>query len=154
MSGRPRSRSNSTLASRSARLCRQRIEWGAAVKIEDRSLGVKGVHNLFYQRSVFGHKGCGTESNLHQRPHSTLSTMLGERGQEASCRGAGRECDPCRSAAYFMTAHDLVDDLGRAYREGRLDRLMKVYLHQRCWLFIRWNNCHWTIWARQSSFSS
>ena len=24
--------------------------------------------------------------------------------------------------AYFMTAHDLVTDLGRAYREGRLDR--------------------------------
>ena len=31
-------------------------------------------------------------------------------------------------AAYFMTAHDLVDDLGRACREGRLDRRMKVYL--------------------------
>ena len=27
-----------------------------------------------------------------------------------------------------MTAHDLVDDLERAYREGRLDRRMKVYL--------------------------
>lgn len=33
--------------------------------------------------------------------------------------------------AYFMTAHDLVDDLGRAYREGRLDRRMKVYLAPR-----------------------
>jgi DNA replication protein DnaC len=31
-------------------------------------------------------------------------------------------------AAYFMTAHDLVEDLGRAYREGRLERRMKVYL--------------------------
>ncbi|MBZ2187413.1 MAG: IS21-like element helper ATPase IstB [Bryobacter sp.] len=31
-------------------------------------------------------------------------------------------------AAYFLTAHDLVDDLGRAYREGRLDQRMKVYL--------------------------
>jgi DNA replication protein DnaC len=30
--------------------------------------------------------------------------------------------------AYFMTAHDLVDDLGRAYREGRLDRRMRIYL--------------------------
>src|SRR5262249_15935004 len=30
--------------------------------------------------------------------------------------------------AYFMTAHDLVSDLGRAYREGRLDRRMRVYL--------------------------
>jgi DNA replication protein DnaC len=30
--------------------------------------------------------------------------------------------------AYFRTAHDLVDDLGRAYREGRLDRRMRVYL--------------------------
>jgi DNA replication protein DnaC len=27
--------------------------------------------------------------------------------------------------AYFMTAHDLVEDLGRAYREGRLDRRMR-----------------------------
>ena len=27
-----------------------------------------------------------------------------------------------------MTAHDLVEDLGRTYREGRLDRRMKVYL--------------------------
>jgi DNA replication protein DnaC len=34
----------------------------------------------------------------------------------------------CGQAAYFMTAHDLVDDMSRAYREGRLDRRMKVYL--------------------------
>jgi DNA replication protein DnaC len=27
-----------------------------------------------------------------------------------------------------MTAHDLVSDLGNAYREGRLDRRMRVYL--------------------------
>jgi DNA replication protein DnaC len=32
------------------------------------------------------------------------------------------------NGAYFMTAHDLVTDLGRAYREGRLDRCMRVYL--------------------------
>jgi DNA replication protein DnaC len=31
-------------------------------------------------------------------------------------------------AAYFMTAHDLVSDLGGAYREGRLERRMRVYL--------------------------
>jgi DNA replication protein DnaC len=31
-------------------------------------------------------------------------------------------------AAYFITAHDLVADLGRAYREGRLDRRLRVYL--------------------------
>lgn len=31
-------------------------------------------------------------------------------------------------AAYFMTAHDLVADLGRAYREGRLERRLRVYL--------------------------
>ena len=30
--------------------------------------------------------------------------------------------------AYFMTAHDLVNDLGRAYREGRLDRRMRIYV--------------------------
>jgi hypothetical protein len=27
-----------------------------------------------------------------------------------------------------MTAHDLVTDLGRAYREGRLDRRLLIYL--------------------------
>ena len=32
------------------------------------------------------------------------------------------------NGAYFMTAHDLIADLGRAYREGRLDRRMRVYL--------------------------
>src|SRR3954469_9234476 len=32
------------------------------------------------------------------------------------------------NGAYFMTAHDLVADLGRAYREARLDRRMRVYL--------------------------
>jgi len=31
-------------------------------------------------------------------------------------------------AAYFMTAHDLVADLGKAYREGRLDRRLRIYL--------------------------
>ena len=34
-------------------------------------------------------------------------------------------------AAYFMTAHELVTDLGRAYREGRLDRRMRIYLAPR-----------------------
>lgn len=33
--------------------------------------------------------------------------------------------------AYFITAHDLVTDLGRAYREGRLDRRLRVYLAPR-----------------------
>ena len=31
-------------------------------------------------------------------------------------------------AAYFMTAHDLVADLGTAYREGRLERRLRIYL--------------------------
>jgi DNA replication protein DnaC len=31
-------------------------------------------------------------------------------------------------AVYFMTAHDLVTDLGRAYREGSLDRRLRIYL--------------------------
>jgi DNA replication protein DnaC len=33
-----------------------------------------------------------------------------------------------RQAAYFITAHDLVADMSRAYREGRLDRRMRVYM--------------------------
>jgi DNA replication protein DnaC len=31
-------------------------------------------------------------------------------------------------SAYFVTAHDLITDLGQATREGRLDRRMRVYL--------------------------
>jgi DNA replication protein DnaC len=31
-------------------------------------------------------------------------------------------------SAYFVTAHDLVSDLGRATREGRLDRRLRIYL--------------------------
>jgi len=31
-------------------------------------------------------------------------------------------------SAYFITTSDLVADLGRAYREGRLDRRLRVYL--------------------------
>jgi DNA replication protein DnaC len=31
-------------------------------------------------------------------------------------------------AAYFITAHDLTSDLGRAAREGRLDRRLRIYL--------------------------
>ena len=33
--------------------------------------------------------------------------------------------------AYFITAHDLATNLGRAYREGRLDRRMRIYLTQK-----------------------
>jgi DNA replication protein DnaC len=33
--------------------------------------------------------------------------------------------------AYFKTAHDLVSDLGKAYREGRLGRQMRIYLARR-----------------------
>jgi len=32
-----------------------------------------------------------------------------------------------RHAANFMTAHDLVTDLGRAYREGRPDRRLRIH---------------------------
>jgi DNA replication protein DnaC len=45
-----------------------------------------------------------------------LSVALAEAAIQAGC------------GAYFMTAHDLVTDLGRAYREGRLDRRMRIYL--------------------------
>lgn len=37
-----------------------------------------------------------------------------------------------RRPAYFMTTYDLADDLHRAYRQGHLDRRMKVYRHRRC----------------------
>ena len=53
--------------------------------------------------------------------------------------------------AYFMTAHDLVTDLGRAYREGRLDRRMRVYLAPKVLIIDEWVTCRWTIWVRRSS---
>jgi hypothetical protein len=33
-----------------------------------------------------------------------------------------------RQAAYFMTEHDLVTDLGRPLAEGRLDRRLRTYI--------------------------
>jgi DNA replication protein DnaC len=33
------------------------------------------------------------------------------------------------ASAYFVTAYDLVTDLGKAAREGKLDRRLRVYLH-------------------------
>src|SRR6185312_1283923 len=50
------------------------------------------------------------------------------RRENASERRSCRSRDSGRFGAYFMTAHDLIHDLGRAYREGRLDRRMRVYL--------------------------
>src|SRR4051812_38905027 len=57
---------------------------------------------------------------LSGRPPASSKTHLAVALAEAAIQ-AGQ-------AAYFMTAHDLVSDLGRAYREGRLDRRMRVYL--------------------------
>jgi hypothetical protein len=37
-----------------------------------------------------------------------------------------------------MTAHDLVNDLGRGYREGRLDRRMRIYLVPRFSSSTKW----------------
>ncbi len=53
--------------------------------------------------------------------------------------------------AYFMTAHDLVNDLGRAYREGRLDRRMRVYLAPRFSSSTKWDICRSMTSARPSS---
>jgi DNA replication protein DnaC len=54
--------------------------------------------------------------------------------------------------AYFMTAHDLVTDLGRAYREGRLDRRTRVYLAPKVLIIDEMGaTCRWTGWARPSS---
>jgi len=56
--------------------------------------------------------------------------------------------------AYFMTAHDLVSDLGRAYREGRLDRRMRVYLAPRVLIIDEMGTCRWMRWAPRYSSSS
>jgi DNA replication protein DnaC len=45
-----------------------------------------------------------------------LAVALATKAIEAGC------------AAYFITAHDLTSDLGRAAREGRLDRRLRIYL--------------------------
>jgi IstB-like ATP binding protein len=49
--------------------------------------------------------------------------------------------------AYFITAHDLVDDLGRAYREGRLDRRIRIYWRRRSSSSMRWAICLGMNWA-------
>jgi len=56
-------------------------------------------------------------------------------------------------AAYFMTAHDLVTDLGRAYREGRLDRRLRIYLAPKVLIIDEMVICHWMSWARLFSFN-
>ena len=55
--------------------------------------------------------------------------------------------------AYFMTGHDLVNDLGRAYREGRLDRRMRVYLAPKILIIDEMDICRWMTWELPSSFN-
>ena len=52
--------------------------------------------------------------------------------------------------AYFMTAHDLVHDLARAYREGRG---CGSILRRRFSSLMRWGICRWMILEQRSSFS-
>src|SRR5581483_8250917 len=69
-----------------------------------------------------GNKPSHTQNRVHYVTASPgvgkthLSVALAEAAIQAGC------------GAYFRTAHDLVNDLGRAYREGRLDRRLRVYL--------------------------
>jgi DNA replication protein DnaC len=55
-------------------------------------------------------------------------------------------------AAYFMTAHDLVTDPGRACREGRLDRRLRTFVAPKI-LIIRNGYLPLDDWERLS-FSS
>jgi hypothetical protein len=69
-------------------------------------------------------------------------------------------------SAYFVTAHDLVHDLGRATEdstnppENRLDRRLRVYLGPKLLIMdlllqlTRWATCPWTTWAPRSCSSS
>lgn len=50
-----------------------------------------------------------------------------------------------------MTAYDLVSDLGREYREGRLDRRMRVYLEPKVLIIDEWATFLPMSWERQSS---
>jgi DNA replication protein DnaC len=54
--------------------------------------------------------------------------LLGPPGGEDSSGSIAARNTAIQSgqAAYFMTAHDLVTNLGRAYREGRLDRRVRI----------------------------
>jgi DNA replication protein DnaC len=60
------------------------------------------------------------ENVIFLGPPGVGKTHLAVALAEASIQGG--------MAAYFITAHDLVSDLGLAYREGRLDKRMRVYL--------------------------
>lgn len=56
--------------------------------------------------------------------------LLGPPGVGKTHLAIGLAVEAVRSGygAYFITAHDLVSDLGRATRENRLDRRLRVYL--------------------------
>ncbi|MGH8629982.1 MAG: IS21-like element helper ATPase IstB [Burkholderiales bacterium] len=78
--------------------------------IDERQIRELRTWRLVHQAShviLLGPPGVG---NTH------LAVALAEAGIQAG------------QAAYFRTAHDVVTDLGRAYREGRLDRRLGIYL--------------------------
>src|ERR1051326_1795307 len=71
---------------------------------------------------------------MHRYVSRNVSTMVWVRRVSAKRMSAWALAEAAIQSgfgAYFMTAHDLVSDLGRAYREGRLDRRMCVYLAPR-----------------------
>src|SRR5207237_9217037 len=70
-----------------------------------------------------GRLGQGASNALLLRPPGVAKTHLSVSLAEAAIQAG--------FGAYSITAHDLVTDLGRAYREGRLDRRMRVYLAPR-----------------------
>ncbi len=85
----------------------RRVEAGARVEEVCRKAGISEATCYFSNVIFLGPPGVG-------KTHSSVALA------EAAIRaGLG---------AYFITAHDLATDLGRAYREGRLDRRMRIYL--------------------------
>ncbi len=71
--------------------------------------------------------GGGAGRDIHDANNVILLGPAGG-GQDASGRRPGGRRRARKLRANFITAHDMVTDLGRACREGRLDRRLRIYL--------------------------
>ena len=64
-----------------------------------------------------------------QEAHNVI--LLGPPGVGKTHLAVGLSIEAMKGgfSTYFVTAHELVSDLGRAAREGKLERRLRVYLH-------------------------
>jgi len=80
------------------------------------------VGTIAPRRQEFREQPAGGEG---ERLHPLPDRLIADGGGQVALAVKAIESG---SGAYFITVHDLVTDLGRAAREGRLDRRLRIYL--------------------------